>query len=576
MYLELPGQSFYFGNDLSYVNQMEDCGAIFREDSVPKDIYRIFADHGTNLVRVRLWVDPSWWQMPLEQPAGVKPFYNDLEDVRETIQRSKSAGMQVMLDLHYSDFWADPGRQLIPRSWLGEAHELEGLKDSVYNYTVRILSALDKDSLMPEIVKIGNENNSGILTQIPEENGYNPIETVSSDWSRHAQLYNAAIKAVRDVGANSSINPKIAIHFSNNLSGQVWNFTNILNHAVRDFDIMGISYYYAWHGAGINTLESTIKSLVSKFPAYDIMVVETGYLWTTQNFDQMANIITESDPQYLPVIPEKQLEYMVDYTRAVMRSGGTGVVFWEPAWVSTPCRTPWGQGSSHDHVVFFDPVLNNFMENGGGKWTESRFYTNILAKKVIFKVDMTGQDVSDGVYISGEFTGDPWEIVPMANEGEGIYSYFTYLSPGDSGTFFFLNGNDTGFQEILPVECAANGEGFRKYLIGTGGNIISEKWGTCEGVISGSRDDEFTYREDFTINIYPNPGSGGISVIHPIPADRTRIDILDLSGRIMLSVAPEFYTDQTFINLSRLIPDLYILKFLTRDTVIYRKFVYFN
>ncbi|MFY9154034.1 MAG: glycosyl hydrolase 53 family protein, partial [Prolixibacteraceae bacterium] len=114
-------QSFYFGNDLSYVNQMEDGGAVYKEKMQPKDVYQIFAGHGTNLVRVRLWVDPSWWQSPLQQPAGVKPFYNDIVDVTKTIRRAKEAGMQVMLDLHFSDFWADPAKQLVPRNWIGVA-----------------------------------------------------------------------------------------------------------------------------------------------------------------------------------------------------------------------------------------------------------------------------------------------------------------------------------------------------------------------------------------------------------------------------------------------------------------------
>jgi arabinogalactan endo-1,4-beta-galactosidase len=368
-------QSFYFGNDLSYVNQMEDCGAVFKENNQPKDVYRIFADHGTNLVRVRLWIDPSWWQDPLVQPPGVKPHYNDLPDVEETIQRAKLNGMQVLLDLHYSDFWADPARQLIPRVWLGVAYNPEKLADSVYNYTKRVLTHLEARGLMPELVQVGNENNGGLLNQIPTTNGFEVQTTVSTSWARHGKLYNAAIKAIREVGSSADINPKIAVHFTNALSGHVWNFNNILQTGgVTDFDIMGISYYYAWHNGSIPELKSTIQTLVNTFPAYDIMVLETGYHWTTENVDAMPNIVTKPDQAYLPVSPENQLEYLVDYTRAVMEAGGRGVIFWEPAWVSTPCRTPWGKGSSHDHLVFFDPVNNNFMENGGGRFTEPHWY----------------------------------------------------------------------------------------------------------------------------------------------------------------------------------------------------------
>ncbi len=477
------GQDFYFGNDLSSVNQMEDAGAIYKENAQPKDVYRIFADHGTNLVRVRLWVDPSWWQSPLQQPAGVKSFYNDIVDVTETIRRSKEAGTKVMLDMHFSDFWADPGRQLVPRKWIGVASDINLLRDSVYNYTKRILTGLNKQGLMPEIVKVGNETNGGFINQIPQDNNSFEVKsTISTSWARHAVLYNAAIKAIREVGATASIKPKIALHFTNKLSGQVWNYQNVINNGITDFDIMGISYYYSWHGGSIQELQSTIASLKSNFPNYQPMVVETGYLWTTKNYDSMANIINDPDPQYLPVCPEKQLEYMIDYTRAVMKGGGIGVVFWEPAWVSTACRTPWGIGSSQDHVAFFDPVNTNFMENGGGRWTEPQFYTDRATQKIIFKVDMTGKDMSKGVYVSGDFTAvnGNWKILPMLDEGNNIFSYYTFLEPGKTGAFYFLNGNDWNLRETVPPECAkANGTD-RQYTIPNAQATFLYKFGRCD------------------------------------------------------------------------------------------------
>ncbi len=472
-------QGFYFGHDLSYVNQIEDCGAVFRENGVPKDVYSIFADHGSNLVRVRLWVGPSWWQDSLQQPEGVNPHYNDLEDVKKTISRAKNAGMKVMLGLQYSDFWADPGRQLIPRGWLGVAYSLPDLKDSVYHYTRRVLLELESEGLMPEFVKVGNENNGGILQHIPEEGGYKAVSSVSDGWSRHAELFNAAIEAVREVGAAATVDPRIVLHFSNRLSGQVWNYNNIISHGVTDFDIMGISYYYAWHGASIGELESTLRNMIRTYPGYEVMVVETGYLWTTENFDTLGNIINVPDPQYLPVIPEKQLEYLVDFARAVRSAGGIGVIFWEPAWVSTPCRTPWGIGSSHDHVAFFDPVHNNFMDKGGGKWCDPVYYTDLDAVKVTFRIDMTGIDVSKGVFVSGSWSGSTGEIYPMASEGNGIYSYFTYLSEGSEGVFYFLNDTTPDALEPVPESCEHPESGGRDYLIGDSPVTYNISWADC-------------------------------------------------------------------------------------------------
>jgi len=480
-YLFFPakGQQFFFGNDLSYVNQMEDCGAIFKEGFLPKDVYKIFAERGTDLVRVRLWKDPSWWQAPLLQPAGVKPFYNDLADVKKTIQRSKAEGMQVMLDIHYSDFWADPGRQLIPRAWIDVAYDLNALKDSVYQYTHNLLTELHKEDLLPEFLKVGNENNPGILKHIPVDNGYDIKTNVSNSWSRHAALMNSAIKAIRDYSKDNHVSPKIAVHFSGKLSDQKWHFQNLINNGVSDFDIMGISYYYAWHQGSISELESTIRLLKQSFSAYDLMVVETGYLWSTKNHDQLVNIINIPDPSYLPVIPEKQLEYMIDYTRAVMRGGGNGVIFWEPAWVSTPCKTPWGTGSSHDHVAFFDPVHTNFMDNGGGMWMQAPYYDDLDTKKITFKVDMTAEDYPDGVFIAGTFSAAQWEPIKMTNEGNGIFSYYTYLTADSEGGFIFLNGPSFDSKEFLPPECSLYDNEYRKYKIDGVDVQYSFLWGEC-------------------------------------------------------------------------------------------------
>jgi len=210
------------------------------------------------------------------------------------------------------------------------------------------------------------------------------------------------------------------------------------------------------------------------------MVAETGYIWSTQNFDALGNIVRDPDPQYLPVIPEKQIEYMTDYTRAVMRAGGIGVVFWEPAWVTTPCRTPWGIGTSHDHLVFFDPVNTNFMENGGGRWCESWHYSNPDDPKITFKLDMNGQDVSKGVYIAGSWSGEDPDILPMADEGGGIYSYYAYLPAGDTLQFFFLNDTVWTAVEPVPAECMYRPDGSRSIVVGQNNRLLSYAWGSCD------------------------------------------------------------------------------------------------
>ena len=563
----LYGQTFYYGNDLSYVNQMEDCGGVFKENGEPKDVYQIFADRGTNLVRLRLWVDPAW-QNSLVQPAGVNDQYSDYIDVKEAIQRSKEAGMQVLLDFHLSDLWADPGRQLIPDRWLAVASNIDALKDSVYNYILATLTDLNKDTLMPEIVQIGNETNDGILKHSTMDANWNAGGSVSSSWSRHAQVYNAGIQAVRDISDTTTIKPKIALHCAG-LSSASWWFQNIISNGVTDFDIMGLSYYYAWHESSIGGLGNKISELRSAHPGYDVMVLETGYLWTTENFDDMANIITTPDPRYLPVIPEKQLEYMTDLTRTVKRAEGIGVIFWEPAWISTPCRTPWGQGSSHDHVVYFDPDSTNFMENGGGRWMESPYYEDLTTRKVIFNVDMTGQDVSKGVYITGSWTGEDWVILPMANVGNNIYSYYTYLHPDETGGFYFLNDTIFEARESLPNECAEWNGTDRQYTVGPTGMTISCIWQQCT-------DPEFLPENKLSGNerifISPNPSDGKVKIQFYSINSHKKLQVFDMKGALKVEMNTRFESEKT-IDLSNLKPGFYYIRVNDNQNCVYAKLI---
>ena len=472
-------QTFSFGNDLSYVNQMEDCGAVYKEGGVPKDPYQIFADHGSNLVRVRLWVDPSW-QNDLVQPEGVKAQYSDFEDVRETIARAKGAGMEVLLDLHYSDVWTDPGRQVVPKRWQSVAYGTDALADSVYRYTRRSLEALDAEGLMPEMVQVGNETNPGMLVHSGMNARFEPTGTISGGWARQAVLFNAGIRAVREVGASASVDPKIMIHFAGP-SGVQGRFQRLIDAGVTDFDVMGLSFYYSWHEMLIGQGGAVVRDLRQRFSAYDVALAETGYLWSSQNYDPLGNIITTADPAYLPVSPETQLEYQVDLTREMMRAGAAGVMFWEPAWVSTDCRTPWGQGSSHDHVAFFTPDDTDYIEHGGGEWAEARFYADPEAPKTVLKVDVGERDASAGVYVVGDVTGG--EPVWTASRGDGVYRAFVYPPSGTTARFRFQIGE--GPAETVPAACAASGQ--RTVTVGGSDAEVGFVWGSCEtfGVTGG-------------------------------------------------------------------------------------------
>jgi arabinogalactan endo-1,4-beta-galactosidase len=358
----LSAQKFYFGSDLSYVNEMEDCGAVYRENNQIKDVYEIFADHKTNLARFRLWHAPSFYDT---LNAGKR--YSDFQDVRRSILRAKAAGMDVLLDFHLSDFWADPSRQLMPKAWEPVAGNLTALQDSVYQYVHGVLMRLHNDQLLPELVQIGNETNKGIVLTPAADAANGPI-----NWSRNAALFNKGIQAVRDVETATGKKIRIALHIANPKDTE-WLMPAFWNNGVRDFDIIGLSYYWAWHKpVTIAQTGEIISKLKNDYPGKSVMIFETGYIWTQQSNDQAANIITETHPDYHPASPQSQRNWLVDLTQEVINRGGEAVMYWEPAWVSTPCYTPWGQGSHQEHAAFFG-FSNNAMLNGGITWPEHRF-----------------------------------------------------------------------------------------------------------------------------------------------------------------------------------------------------------
>jgi arabinogalactan endo-1,4-beta-galactosidase len=311
---------FYFGADLSSVNMVEDYGAVYMENGIKTDPFDLFKKHGCNVVRVRLFNNP-------DAKGGYsqyyKPGYCGLKDVTKTIQRAKNAGMQVSLDFHFSDTWADPGNQKTPLVWQGLA--LNVLKDSLYNYTLSVLTNLKNQNLTPEMVQLGNEIDPGIL-----------LPTGGSN-SALATLLNSAIRAVRDFSRNSTIKPKIIIHYGDNQNA-VWRHTNLKSIGVTDYDIIGMSYYDKYAKIKFANLTSIIGQLKTQFNK-EVMVVETSYQWTNSSRD---GVVYSKQIQLngFPVSADGQYEYLKGLTQTIIDGGGSGIMYWEPAWIKSSIS--WG------------------------------------------------------------------------------------------------------------------------------------------------------------------------------------------------------------------------------------------
>lgn len=326
--------SFYYGADLSYVNEMEDCGAVYRnkEGSVT-DPYRIFKDAGANLIRLRLWHNPIWTN------------YSNYDDVKKSITRAKSLGMKVLLDFHYSDTWADPHKQEIPAAWLSEINNTEALGELLYRYTYTTLKDLVKENLAPDIVQVGNEINSMILQKGESKT---PI-----DWNRNAAMLNKGIQAVRDVAKESKNSIEVMLHIAQPENG-LWWFEQATSHGVADFDWIGLSYYPVWSEFTLSNVKEPISNLIQTYKK-KLMVVETAYPYSLKNQDAANNILgTNALIDGFPATQQGQLDYLLQLQQEIKSAGGVGLIYWEPAWVSTTCKTLWGQGSHWENATLFD------------------------------------------------------------------------------------------------------------------------------------------------------------------------------------------------------------------------------
>ncbi|MEL7122360.1 MAG: glycosyl hydrolase 53 family protein [Bacteroidota bacterium] len=361
---------FYLGADLSYTNEMQDCEASYFAQGVEVDPYALFAERGSNLVRLRLWHTPSWYET-----ISDKGTYSNLADVKWSISRAFDQGMEVLLDFHLSDTWADPGNQIMPLAWEPVADDLELLEDSLYNYIYSTLESLNEEGLLPQMVQIGNETNKGILlTKEKNDEGW------SLDWNRNAQLFNEAIRAVKTFESDNNVEIKTVIHCAGPENAE-WLFGSFIDNGVTDFDIMGLSYYWQWNQPLTNTgTADVIKKLKEDHPAYEVLIVETGYVWTQNSKDNANNVLGATHPDFSPASPENQKAWLIDLTEKTIEAGGMGVIYWEPTWVSTSCNTLWARGSHYENAVFFD-FSNDLLENGGIGWLSHKYDINTTSTK---------------------------------------------------------------------------------------------------------------------------------------------------------------------------------------------------
>ncbi len=240
------------GADISFLPQLEERGMKFSDEGVEKDAIQILKDHGFNYVRLRIFNDPA-------RDSGYSPGkgFCDLIYTKQMAKRVKDAGMKLLLDFHYSDYWADPGKQYKPAAWRGL--NFEQLKIALYDYTKKVMNELKDQGTIPDMVQVGNEINHGIVW--PEGN-VNRLDSL-------AQLLNAGTKAVKDVDPNVVMMMHVALGGQNEET--VFFFDEMRKRKVP-FDVIGLSYYPKWHGT-LDDLRDNMNDLIRRYDK-DIIVVE--------------------------------------------------------------------------------------------------------------------------------------------------------------------------------------------------------------------------------------------------------------------------------------------------------------
>ena len=374
--VENLAEDFIFGMDASSVLSLENSGVKFYNfDGQEQDVFQTLAEAGVNYIRVRVWNNPY--------DANGNGFGGGNCDINTALEIGKRAtqyGMKLLVDFHYSDFWADPGKQKAPRAWA--AMEIEEKTEALYNYTKESLELLKNGGVDVGMVQIGNETNGTFCGE--------------KTWFNMQYLFSAGSKATREVFPEALV----AIHFANpEKAGSYATYASKLDYYQVDYDVFASSYYSYWHG----TLEnlSTVLTEINQTYGKKVMVVETSYAYTDADFDFHGNTISSGGAiaKNYPFTVQGQATAVRDVIDTVAKiPGGIGVCYWEGTWISVGGATweensakweQFGSGWAASYSTAYDPddagkyyggcaVDNQAMFDSNGKPLESLRIFNLV------------------------------------------------------------------------------------------------------------------------------------------------------------------------------------------------------
>ncbi len=251
------------GFDISPLSEIERRGGRFYDSGKEEDALFILKRYGMDLARIRLWNDP-YDEEGREYGAGT----TDLKTVEKLAERVKKLGISWLLDFHYSDFWADPGKQRLPKAW--RSYGPKELEEAVYSYTAEVLRQLKEKDLSPDMVAVGNEVTNGLLWPIGHRDNFEEM----------VRLLSQGIRAVREVLPSS----KVMIHLDNGGNRELYEgwLKRYFELNGEDFDVLGMSFYPFWHGT-LDDLYANMENIASLYHK-EMIVAETSYVFTDRDY----------------------------------------------------------------------------------------------------------------------------------------------------------------------------------------------------------------------------------------------------------------------------------------------------
>lgn len=334
------------GVDVSSILAIENAGVEFyNEYGRKQDIFQTLSEYGVNYIRVRVWNEP--YDSNGNSYGGGNC---DLYTAAEIGKRAAKYNMKLLVDIQYSDFWADPEKQTRPKYWA--QHDHETLKNEIYKYTSWVLETISEAGGKIGMVQVGNETNCFFCGE--------------KDMYKICDLFASGNKAVRDFDRSILI----AHHFANPSTGYYAWYAQVMDECKLDYDVFATSYYPYWHGTTDN-LTNVLKEIADKYDKY-VMVAETAYPYTNEDGDTFGNAVSENSENSVfryDISAEGQAQCLTDVFRAIANVGskGLGVFYWEPAWLGvngisweeqSELWKKYGSGWATDYAAEYDASVN--------------------------------------------------------------------------------------------------------------------------------------------------------------------------------------------------------------------------